>query len=108
MGGILDASCRAYPFYEFAVDPLRYSEPSSACALSSLLARSWHRFNPLRLRDDLAQGKNLLTVGSFFHHIHHRYFNCNYGNPEIPLDLWFGSYHDGSEVATRKLREKFS
>ena len=52
--------------------------------------------------------KNLLTVGSFFHHIHHRYFNCNYGNPEIPLDLWFGSYHDGSEEATSKLREKFS
>ncbi len=54
------------------------------------------------------KGKNLLSVGSFFHHIHHRYFNCNYGNPEIPIDLWFGSYHDGSEVATRKLREKFS
>ncbi len=53
------------------------------------------------------KGKNLLTVGSFFHHIHHRYFNCNYGNPEIPLDLWFGSYHDGSEEATKKMHGKF-
>ncbi len=51
------------------------------------------------------KGKNLLSVGSFFHHIHHRYFNCNYGNPEIPLDLWFGSYHDGSKEATNKLQE---
>ena len=51
------------------------------------------------------KGKNLLSVGSFFHHIHHRYFNCNYGNPEIPLDLWFGSYHDGSKEVTNKLQE---
>ncbi len=51
------------------------------------------------------KGKNLLSVGSFFHHIHHRYFNCNYGNPEIPLDLWFGSYHDGSKEATNKLQK---
>ena len=51
------------------------------------------------------KGKSLLSVGSFFHHIHHRYFNCNYGNPEIPLDLWFGSYHDGSKEATNKLQE---
>ena len=50
--------------------------------------------------------KNLLTVGSFFHHLHHRYFNCNYGNPEIPFDRWFGSYHDGTEEATNKLKNK--
>ena len=41
--------------------------------------------------------KSLLQVGSFFHQIHHRYFNCNYGNPEIPFDRWFGSYNDGTE-----------
>ena len=52
--------------------------------------------------------KSLLTVGSFFHHLHHRYFNCNYGNPEIPLDRWFGSYHDGSEDATNKMRARQS
>ena len=40
--------------------------------------------------------KSLLQVGSFFHQIHHRYFNCNYGNPEIPFDRWFGSYNDGT------------
>ena len=50
--------------------------------------------------------KNLLTVGSFFHHIHHRYFNCNYGNPEIPFDRWFGSYHDGSDIATNNTKER--
>ena len=50
--------------------------------------------------------KNLLAVGSFFHHLHHRYFNCNYGNPEIPFDKWFGSYHDGTLTATEKIRKK--
>ena len=52
--------------------------------------------------------KNLLAVGSFFHHLHHRYFSCNYGNPEIPFDRWFGSYHDGTEEATKKLRNKLT
>ena len=42
------------------------------------------------------KNKNILNVGSFFHHLHHRYFNCNFGNPEIPFDKWFGSYNDGS------------
>ena len=27
-------------------------------------------------------------------------------HPEIPLDLWFGSYHDGSEAAINKLQKK--
>jgi len=45
----------------------------------------------------LVKNKNILQVGSFFHHIHHRYFNCNYGNPEIPFDKWFGSYNNGTK-----------
>ncbi len=49
---------------------------------------------------------NILNIGSFFHHLHHRYFNCNYGNPEIPFDKWFKSYHDGSEEATKRLKNK--
>ena len=50
--------------------------------------------------------KDILSVGSFFHHLHHRYFNCNYGNPEIPFDKWFGSYHDGSQEATNRLKKR--
>jgi len=37
--------------------------------------------------------------GSYFHYLHHRYFECNYGNEGVPLDKWFGSFHDGSPVA---------
>ena len=47
-----------------------------------------------------------LKIGSFFHQLHHRYFECNYGNVEMPWDRWFGSHHDGSSEATRRTRER--
>ena len=25
------------------------------------------------------------------HHIHHQYFECNYGNIGFPFDKWFGT-----------------
>jgi lathosterol oxidase len=45
-----------------------------------------------------------LKVGDFFHQLHHRYFECNYGEPEVPCDKWFGTFHDGSEEATTRTR----
>ncbi|NGO53883.1 sterol desaturase family protein [Allomesorhizobium camelthorni] len=45
-----------------------------------------------------------LKVGDFFHQLHHRYFECNYGEPEVPCDKWFGTFHDGSEEATARTR----
>jgi len=47
-----------------------------------------------------SKDKSRLVIGSFFHHLHHRYFECNYGNLEFPLDKWFGTFHDGSEEMT--------
>lgn len=43
-------------------------------------------------------------AGDFFHQLHHRYFECNYGTSEIPFDKWFGTYHDGSAEATTRTR----
>ncbi|MER8779387.1 sterol desaturase family protein [Mesorhizobium sp. M0977] len=45
-----------------------------------------------------------LKVGDFFHQLHHRYFECNYGEPEVPCDKWFGTFHDGTEEATARTR----
>lgn len=42
--------------------------------------------------------------GDFFHQLHHRYFECNYGTSEIPFDKWFGTYHDGTAEATARTR----
>ena len=44
----------------------------------------------------LAGNKFLLALGTFHHQMHHRYFECNYGNLECPLDKWAGSFHDGT------------
>jgi len=50
--------------------------------------------------------KRRLFVGGFFHQLHHRYYECNYGSPEIPFDKWFGTFHDGSDSATKRTRAR--
>ena len=37
-----------------------------------------------------------MKSGDYFHYLHHRYFDCNYGEINIPLDKWFDSFFDGS------------
>jgi sterol desaturase/sphingolipid hydroxylase (fatty acid hydroxylase superfamily) len=39
--------------------------------------------------------KKKLPTGSYFHYLHHRYFECNYGAPVLPFDKWFGTFRDG-------------
>lgn len=36
-----------------------------------------------------------LPTGSYFHYLHHRYFECNYGEATLPLDRMFGTFRDG-------------
>lgn len=50
--------------------------------------------------------KNRLALGTFHHQMHHRYFECNYGSLEIPWDKWFGSFHDGTIEANKKMQER--
>jgi lathosterol oxidase len=51
----------------------------------------------------LVVGNGKQTIATFFHQLHHRYFTCNYGNVELPMDRWFGSFNDGTSDATRRL-----
>ena len=48
----------------------------------------------------------LLFLGSFHHQLHHRYYDCNYGNPYMPWDRWLGSNHDGTAQATADLQRR--
>ena len=32
-----------------------------------------------------------VPTGSYFHYLHHRFFNCNYGEVILPLDRYFGT-----------------
>lgn len=44
----------------------------------------------------VVKDKTRLALGTFHHQMHHRYFDCNYGNLEVPWDKVFGSFHDGT------------
>jgi sterol desaturase/sphingolipid hydroxylase (fatty acid hydroxylase superfamily) len=54
----------------------------------------------------VVKGKVTLP-GDFFHYLHHRYFECNYGSPNVPFDRWFGSFHDGSPEAHAQMKERW-
>jgi sterol desaturase/sphingolipid hydroxylase (fatty acid hydroxylase superfamily) len=43
----------------------------------------------------------------FFHYMHHRYFECNYGTSTVPFDRWFGTFHDGSPESYAIMQEKW-
>ena len=45
------------------------------------------------------KGSQWVPGNDGFHQLHHRFFECNYGERRMPLDYWFGTYHDGSPEA---------
>lgn len=57
--------------------------------------------------ENLRLGKHLkFRLGDFFHQLHHRYCDCNYGTFETPWDQWLDTYHDGSEKGDAWIRER--
>jgi len=46
----------------------------------------------------------LIPNGSYFHYLHHRYYECNYGESNVPFDKIFGTFYDGKnkDFKTRK------
>lgn len=56
--------------------------------------------------DLLIKDKRSLALGTFYHTLHHRYYECNYGNQEMPWDRWFGTFHDGTETGTTQTRAR--
>lgn len=49
--------------------------------------------------DYVSFGRLKVKTGDWFHHLHHQYFNLNYGNTPTPFDKLFGSWHDGSKTS---------
>jgi sterol desaturase/sphingolipid hydroxylase (fatty acid hydroxylase superfamily) len=54
----------------------------------------------------VGSGERGLADDNYFHYLHHRLFTANYGNEAVPLDLWFGSFHDGSPEAQAAMMAK--
>jgi len=56
----------------------------------------------------LTKNENVYAIGQrYFHYLHHRYFECNYGGDgTVPLDKWFGSWHDGTPESHEIMRAR--
>ena len=51
-------------------------------------------------------GKDAVDTECYAHYLHHKYFECNYADGAIPLDKWFGTFHDGSDAAHEAMRRR--
>ena len=56
--------------------------------------------------DLLIKDKRRLALGTFYHQLHHRYYEFNYGNQEMPWDRWFGTFHKGTSESTAEARAR--
>ncbi len=54
----------------------------------------------------LVKDRRRFALGAFHHQMHHRYFEVNYGNLEMPWDKWFGTFHDGTPDAHERLKDR--
>lgn len=59
-------------------------------------------FEKIVLPDDI-----LVDANEYSHYLHHKYFECNYADGMLPLDQWFGTFHDGSPESERRMMERF-
>lgn len=60
-------------------------------------------FDKLEITDGQAMDSHAYT-----HYLHHKYFEVNYGGDGVvPLDKWFGTWHDGTKEADGRMKERF-
>jgi sterol desaturase/sphingolipid hydroxylase (fatty acid hydroxylase superfamily) len=58
--------------------------------------------------DRIAVGKDhSLETEGYAHYLHHKYFECNYADGAVPIDKWFGTFHDGSDEAHEAMNKRF-
>lgn len=49
-----------------------------------------------------------IDTNAHAHYLHHKYFEVNYSDGAIPLDRWFGSFHDGSPTADEAMKKRLA
>jgi len=70
--------------------------------LTFAAARGHSGFERLVIRDGVA-----VETSDYFHYLHHKYFECNYGGNLVPLDKVFGTFNDGSDAAEEAMNQRF-
>lgn len=53
-------------------------------------------------------GQASVESGGLAHYLHHKYFEVNYSDGAVPLDRWFGSFHDGSPEAHDRMKQRLA
>ncbi|MEO9827257.1 MAG: sterol desaturase family protein, partial [Paracoccaceae bacterium] len=57
--------------------------------------------------DRVVMGEETAMDTSYYaHYLHHRYFEVNYADGMVPLDKWFGSFHDGTPEADEAMKAR--
>lgn len=51
-------------------------------------------------------GRVALESNNYFHYLHHKHFECNYGSTLAPMDQLLGTFHDGSDEAQKAMRAR--
>jgi len=52
--------------------------------------------------------KTAVNSHAYAHYLHHKYFEVNYGaDGLVPLDKWFGLWHDGTKEADERMKARF-
>lgn len=59
-------------------------------------------FDRVEVGEDHAIGSH-----AYAHYLHHKHFEVNYGDALIPLDQWFGTWHDGSPEGEARMNERY-
>lgn len=59
--------------------------------------------------DRAVTGENSsVDISYYAHYLHHKYFEVNYADGMVPLDKWFGSFHDGSPESHAKMKSRIA
>lgn len=51
---------------------------------------------------EIRMGSRALPTDYYAHYLHHTLFEVNYADGVIPLDKWFGTFHDGTAEADQR------
>jgi sterol desaturase/sphingolipid hydroxylase (fatty acid hydroxylase superfamily) len=61
-------------------------------------------FDQVELGEELAFDSH-----AYAHYLHHKHFEVNYGGDQlIPLDIWFGTWHDGTAAGEARMQARFA
>ena len=76
-------------------------------ALPAALHRLRRDSRSCRLRQGRGGRRTAVDSHAYAHYLHHKYFEVNYGDALIPLDRWFGTWHDGSSEGEARMQERY-